>query len=116
MTTSVTGVSKSNAVIMGRNTWESIPSKFRPLPKRINVILSKTLTQAPEGAKLARSLDEAIETLSQDESIESVWIIGGASVYEEALNSSHDCRIYLTKRRRDSNGFMKSGRKICSRH
>jgi len=97
MTTSVTNKSKCNAVIMGRNTWESIPAKFRPLRNRVNIVLSKTLSKAPEGAMLANSLDEAVESLAKNEAIESIWIIGGSRVYNDALSSSHTCRVYLTK-------------------
>ena len=40
MTKRTTDPSKTNAVIMGKNTWQSIPSKFRPLPNRFNIVLS----------------------------------------------------------------------------
>ncbi|XP_059141203.1 dihydrofolate reductase-like [Physella acuta] len=54
---------KKNAVIMGKNTWLSIPSKFRPLVGRINVVLSTQMTDAPEGTQLAKCLNQAVSLL-----------------------------------------------------
>ncbi|XP_064645317.1 dihydrofolate reductase-like [Lineus longissimus] len=91
---------KQNVVIMGRRTWDSIPAKFRPLPNRINVVLSKTLKEAPAGASLASSLDAALDLLAKPplaEKVEGVFIIGGHSVYKEALESTDCHRVYLTE-------------------
>lgn len=91
---------KQNAVIMGRKTWFSIPEKLRPLPGRVNIILSREMSEAPKGTSLARSFNEAVELVtsgSLSSMVESVCIIGGSSLYEEAMNGSHLCRIYLTK-------------------
>ncbi|XP_078666418.1 dihydrofolate reductase-like [Branchiostoma floridae x Branchiostoma belcheri] len=92
---------KQNAVVMGRKTWFSIPDRFRPLPKRLNVVLSRNLTTPPEGAHhLAGSLEEAVKMLTESpvaDSVDKVFIIGGNSVYKDAL--SHPCchRVYLTR-------------------
>ena len=67
-------------VIMGRKTYESIPKKFRPLPKRKNIILSKTLNPE-EGIYIARNLEEAVKFTENMES----YVIGGEKVYEEFL-------------------------------
>lgn len=91
---------KMNAVIMGRKTFESIPKKFFPLPKRINIVLSRTMKEAPEGSYLAQNLKEAVDLTSVDhlkEKIEKLFIIGGYTAYEEAIESDYPCRIYLTK-------------------
>ena len=88
---------KKNMVVMGRKTWESIPSKFKPLANRINVVLSTRLTEAPPGALLAGSLKEALCLAQDDSSVENVLIIGGASVYQEAVQGDWPCRIYLTR-------------------
>lgn len=82
---------KRNAVIMGKNTRISMGDK--DLPKRRNIILSRTLK--PDGEKVFNSLDLAIE--SCDDSIENIFIIGGQQIYEEALK--HKCcdKIYLTE-------------------
>lgn len=103
MTTSVENPSKMNAVIMGRKTYDSIPVKFKPLPKRYNIILSSTLKweDVPNGIQVSTSLEEALSTLEKSsklfKQIETVWIIGGSQLYEEALNSEKLNRIYLTE-------------------
>lgn len=90
-----------NAVVMGRKTWFSIPEKFRPLPKRINIVLSRELPEAPEGTHLAHSFTEAMRMLNEGplgSSVESVFVIGGSSVYAEAMMSGEfPCRLYMTR-------------------
>ena len=78
-------------VIMGRRTWDSLPAKFRPLPGRRNVVLSRSLT--PEdvpGAELAHSLDAALDMLGD---VPVAWIIGGGRVYREALRIADECEV-----------------------
>lgn len=97
--------SKKNVVIMGRKTWESLPVKFRPLAQRINVVLSRNplirkQLNLPENVIVANSLDEALHTLDSTElkdGIDQIYIIGGESIYKEALASSHCSKIYLTQ-------------------
>jgi len=69
-------------VIMGRRTWESLPQRQRPLPGRRNVIVSRTMLQAPVGAELARSLEEAVRLVAP---ASPAWVIGGAQLFTEAL-------------------------------
>ncbi|XP_039296434.1 dihydrofolate reductase [Nilaparvata lugens] len=85
MTTNVEVEGKKNAVIMGHNTWRSIPQKWRPLQKRINVVLSRSVTDLGDGVMVCKSLEEALASLHKDPQIESVWVIGGSSVYAEAM-------------------------------
>lgn len=94
LTTATQDPSKHNAVIMGRKTWQSIPEKFKPLPHRINVVLSQSLED--ERIIVCKTLDTALLALSTDPSIEQVFVIGGASVYEEALNHEMCECIYQT--------------------
>lgn len=78
-------------VIMGRRTWDSLPAKFRPLPGRRNVVLSRSLT--PEdvpGAELAHSLDAALDLIGN---VPVAWIIGGGRVYREALRIADECEV-----------------------
>ena len=70
-----------NTVIMGRKTWDSIPTKFRPLSNRTNIIISKTIKEAP-GAIIATSFEEA---LSKADPKSKVFVIGGAQIYNEAI-------------------------------
>ncbi len=110
---------KQNAVVMGRKTWESIPSKFKPLPGRLNVVLSKSgsLVEAsgenavptngsseketlPEGVLLRQSLEDALATLSSEDmrsSVERVFVIGGAQVYAEAMQWPLCTAVHLTE-------------------
>ncbi|MDE2618060.1 MAG: dihydrofolate reductase [Burkholderiales bacterium] len=69
-------------VIMGRKTWESIPARFRPLPGRTNVVVTRQPGWQAEGARVAHSLPEALALCG---AVTDAWIIGGAEIYREAL-------------------------------
>lgn len=76
-----------NAVIMGRKTWESIPEKFRPLPDRQNVVLTRQPDKypLPEGVLVASSLQDASQQLEQAGCSGEVFVIGGADIYQQAM-------------------------------
>jgi len=85
LTSTVATEGKQNAVIMGRNTWESIPKKYRPLPRRLNIVLSRKMSEPPEGAVLCSSLQDALDRLRSapyTDTVEKVFVIGGTTVYE----------------------------------
>ncbi len=90
---------KQNMVVMGRTTWESVPEKYRPLPGRRNVVLTRQRPYHAPGAIISDSLDEALGYA--DDSIENIFIIGGAQVYSEALKHPALDGIYLTKIKKD---------------
>lgn len=69
-------------VIMGRKTWESLPAKFRPLPGRLNVVVTRQPDFVAEGAQVAHSIEQAAR-LCPTES--TAWVIGGAELYAQAL-------------------------------
>jgi len=88
---------KLNAVIMGRKTWESLPETARPLKGRVNVVLSRGGFDLPEGVIPGSSLDSAFEKLVTRGDIDKVFVIGGASLYAEAINHPECENIYLTE-------------------
>lgn len=71
-----------HAVVMGRRTWDSLPERFRPLPGRRNVVVTRSLGWAAEGAERAASLADALELLADEP---QVFVAGGAELYAEAL-------------------------------
>lgn len=75
-------ITGSHDVIMGRRTWESLPPRFRPLPGRRNIVVTRSDAWAAEGAERAGSLDEALELAGDGE----VWVIGGGMLYAEAVD------------------------------
>lgn len=92
-------ITTDNIVIMGRKTYESIPDKFRPLPNRINIILSsnpnlRNELKLPDSVQITHSLESAL-LLAQTYK-NKIFIIGGEKVYNEAINSPLCNRIYLT--------------------
>ncbi|KAL9245189.1 hypothetical protein vseg_018867 [Gypsophila vaccaria] len=102
VTTTTCVAGKRNAVIMGRRTWESIPQKFRPLPGRLNVVLSRSGKMglgALEDVVICSDLHSALKLLAEpprSSSVEKVFVIGGGQVLKEALNAP-DCEaIHLT--------------------
>ncbi len=69
-------------VIMGRKTWESLPARFRPLPGRRNLVVTRQPGYAAEGAETATSLDAALALAA---AAPRVFVIGGGELYAQAL-------------------------------
>ena len=78
-----------HTIIMGRKTFESLPKGA--LPNRRNIVISRTITEIP-GCDCYKSLEEAIDNCSKDE---DVYIIGGASIYNQAIKMAD--RLCLTE-------------------
>jgi dihydrofolate reductase len=76
------------AVIMGRRTWDSLPERFRPLPGRQNIVITRQPNWAAEGASVAHSLEHAV-ALAEG----SVWVIGGAEIYRLALSAADTLEV-----------------------
>jgi dihydrofolate reductase len=83
---------RGRPVIMGRRTWESLPEKFRPLPGRLNVVVSGNPGCPALGAVVAGSLAAAVEAAGNSGEI---FVIGGAGLYRQALPFAE--RLYLTE-------------------
>ncbi|KAF2015291.1 hypothetical protein BU24DRAFT_491555 [Aaosphaeria arxii CBS 175.79] len=110
---------KINAVIMGRKTWDSIPPRFRPLKDRLNVVVTRDVSGfraannlskdgdevegGKEGPVVVGSLPAAIEALRSEggRQVSRAWVIGGASIYAEALGLKETNRVVLTKIKRE---------------
>jgi dihydrofolate reductase len=86
-------------VIMGRKTWDSLPLKFRPLPGRTNIVVTRQTGWSAEGARVAASVQEAISLAGH---VEQAWVIGGAQIYALAEPQAH--RIEVTEIAQDFEG------------
>lgn len=69
------------AVLMGRKTWDSIPPKFRPLPGRRNLVLTRQAGWRAEGAEVVHSVAAALDAVGRDATL---WSIGGAELYAQS--------------------------------
>ncbi|MDR1888260.1 MAG: dihydrofolate reductase [Zoogloeaceae bacterium] len=87
-------VTRGHPVIMGRKTWESLPEAFRPLPGRLNIVISRQTDYPVPGGKLANSLHAAL-ALMTNETANEAFIIGGEQLYALAL--PHANRLMLTE-------------------
>ena len=81
-------------VIMGRKTWESLPPKFRPLPGRTNIVVTRQAGYVAEGAVVADSLETARVGATRAPGADEMFVIGGGGLYREALPFAD--RLYLT--------------------
>ena len=86
-----------NAIIMGRRTWESTEVAGRPLPRRLNIVISRNMLIAPEGVVAARSLDEALASAAAGAGIATTFVVGGAQIFREAFAHSELRSVYLTR-------------------
>ena len=71
-----------HTVVMGRKTWESLPPRFRPLPGRRNIVVSRQHGYLASGAEIADSLENALAMAS---TAATAFVIGGEQVYRQAM-------------------------------
>lgn len=83
-----------HAVIMGRKSWESIPDQFRPLPDRMNFVLTRDPNYRAEGAIVIHDLKEVEKHLAVKEL--TAFIIGGAEIYRLALENEDVNELFIT--------------------
>ena len=83
-------------VIMGRKNFESIPHKFRPLPNRTNIIVTRDVNYTSEDVLVVNSLEDAIDFAKENNEIEA-FVIGGGEIYKLALERNLIDKIYLTR-------------------
>lgn len=95
-------------VIMGRKTWDSLPAKFRPLPGRRNLVVTRQAewadSEAARGAEVHASLEAALAAVAQTESAR-VYVMGGGEVYAQAL--PHADLLELTEIDADLDGDVR---------
>lgn len=92
-------LTNGHPVIMGRKTWDSLPPRFRPLPGRTNVVITRQPDWQAAGAAPAASLADALALCGQ---AEEVWVIGGAQIYAQAEPLAQ--RIEVTEISQDFEG------------
>jgi dihydrofolate reductase len=85
-----------NAILMGRNTWQSKEVAGKPLPKRLNVVVARTPLTVPDGVVVTPGLDAALAA-ADTAKVERVFVVGGAHLYRDALAHAQLARIYLTR-------------------
>ncbi len=78
-------ITMGHTVIMGRLTWESLPAKFRPLPGRRNVVVTRQADYMADGAEVVSSLEDA--------PLDDAWVIGGSQIYGLALPLATRCEV-----------------------
>lgn len=88
-------LTESSTVVMGRKTWDSLPERFRPLPGRRNVVVTRQDGWSAEGAETADSLAQALrpgvlgdaphDSSGDDTGLQTIWVIGGGEIYRQAM-------------------------------
>ncbi|MAE72165.1 MAG: dihydrofolate reductase [Gemmatimonadetes bacterium] len=90
-----------NAVVMGRKTWESIPIRFRPLPGRLNHVLTRRRDiDLPEGVLSAPSFDDALLQLRSHRPLR-IFVLGGGEIYRAAFDDPRSRILHWTRVRGD---------------
>lgn len=99
-------LTSGHVVIMGRKTYESLPEKFRPLPNRANIVVTRDMNFNAKGITVCHSIEEALQFAKQEKTsavfplpsptaeVKEIFIIGGASIYEQGIKYAD--KLYLT--------------------
>lgn len=97
VTAKVDDPKKQNALIVGRKTYETFP---KALPNRLNIVVSRNPSLGNvehPNVKLVHSFDEALKHAENDENIEKIFVIGGVSIYEEAMKTGRVDQLFVTR-------------------
>jgi dihydrofolate reductase len=86
---------QGHTVIMGRKSWDSIPAKYRPLPNRINVVMSRDETLKLDCDLVSSNLQNVINYFTEQSSDDELFIIGGGELYKQAFPIA--TKLYLTR-------------------
>lgn len=99
-----------NVVVMGRKTWDSLPPAFRPLPGRVNLVVSRTPSQLnlPQGVLSAASPQEGLVLARQVAARAgvSVWIIGGGELYRSLLPVCDEVHVTVVAGKHDGDAWL----------
>jgi len=86
-------------VIMGRQSWDALPERFRPLPGRRNIVMTRNREWQADGAEVAYSVDEALTLAGPD--ADTVWVIGGAQVFGSVIDRADRLEVTQIRERFD---------------
>ena len=86
---------RRNAVVMGRKTWESAEVAGRPLPRRLNIVITRRGLTPPEGVLVVGSLDAALDAAAREAA--TTFVVGGAEIFREAFAHPQLRHVYLTR-------------------
>jgi dihydrofolate reductase len=116
-------LTSGHPVIMGRKTWESLPEKFRPLPERLNIVVTRQDGYEAAGAEVCASLEKAFEVARASEETRAaeggadssedssqtpneIFVIGGGELYKEALPFADKLYLTLIDEEKDGDVFF----------
>lgn len=85
---------KGHYIVLGRKNYDSLPPKFRPLPNRTNVVITRQSDLQLEGAHIVNTLEEAFEFCKKNNQ-EKIFVIGGGQIYKLALPYADT--LYITE-------------------
>jgi dihydrofolate reductase len=96
ITTQTREPGRRNAIVMGRRTWDTLPARCQPLPGRLNIVVSRQALVVPDGVLLAAGLDAAMAAATSS-GVETIHMVGGGSLYAEALRHPGCQVVYYTR-------------------
>lgn len=86
-------VTMGEVLVMGRRTWSSFPNSVRPLPGRTSIVVSKTFSEDPsdpnldhEDVHIVEDLDKGLELAAQLKTSQTIWVAGGGTLYDQAID------------------------------
>jgi dihydrofolate reductase len=88
-------MTKGSTVLMGRKNWDSIPEKYRPLPDRKNLVVTRDITFQAEGCEVYNQIENAIDNNISDK--KDLFIIGGGQIYNYCIDNDLIDEMYITQ-------------------